>query len=284
MAPPQPFILVPLYIYPTATSWQPLLDAAAAHPELAFKVVVNPANGPGSSELPDANYLAGLAALAALSNVQVLGYVHCSWGQRERAAVEQDVLVYAGWASRSVAAGGAPLRVDGIFLDEAPADAGQVGAMAATARFIRGRLDVRPAATVIYNPGMVVHAAFYQAADHVVVFENFTAELGARHVQAALEKLTPELRRKSVVLVHSCGTHEQQLRLSERVLVEYGFPGQLITTDAGYTAWCGHWEGYWRGFAAVAARWEDEQSRHRKPGAGDSNEAPGVPPNEEVRR
>lgn len=263
MAPPRPFILVPLYIYPTSTSWQPLLTAAAAYPSLAFKVVVNPANGPGTSELPDANYLAGLRALAALSNVQILGYVHCSWGQRARASVEQDVLVYATWAAHSRAAD-CPVRVDGIFLDEAPADVAQVAPMAALARFVRDHLPESPEggqATVVYNPGIAVHAAFFQAADFVVVFENFAAELAAPHVQEALRVLAPEIRYKGIVLAHSCGGRGAQLALCDAVLRKYGFPGQLVTTDAGYTAWCKHWDGYRRGFLDVVRRWEEEQRR-----------------------
>lgn len=95
--PKSPFILVPLYIYPTPVSWEPLFLAAKSFPDLDFLVIVNPGNGPGPDALPDANYLTALATLSALPNAKVIGYVHCSYGQRISAAIEKDILTYQGW-------------------------------------------------------------------------------------------------------------------------------------------------------------------------------------------
>ncbi|KAB5546971.1 Spherulation-specific family 4 [Coniochaeta sp. 2T2.1] len=238
MAELKPFIFVPLYIYPTETSWQPLLAAAAKHPQLFFKVVVNPKNGPGPEALPDANYVTGLRALASLANVCVLGYIHCSWGERDQAELENDIMVYAGWTVRSPG-----IRIDGIFIDESPANAALVGYVAATARFVR-KTFANPA-TVVYNPGVVVHVAFYQAADFIVIFENRASEWPSDFVQSNLSKLGPELRRKSIVIAHSCASQGLQLKLGRRLFQEYRIPGQLVTTQAGYASWCPYWESYW---------------------------------------
>lgn len=237
MAELKQFILIPLYIYPTPTSWQPLLAAAAQHPELSFKAVINPANGPGPDTLPDTNYITALKALASLANVQVLGYVHCSWGQREQAELERDIVVYAGWAAMSPG-----IRIDGIFIDESPANAELVGYVAAAARFVRSTFPT--AVTVVYNPGVVVHVAFYQAADFIVIFENCAKEWQSDFVQSTVNTLGPELRRKSIVVAHSCASNKQQLNLSRRFLHKYEIPGQLVTTQAGYTSWCPFWESY----------------------------------------
>jgi hypothetical protein len=35
-------IVIPLYSYPTGSAWQPILDAAQAHPALQFLVILNP--------------------------------------------------------------------------------------------------------------------------------------------------------------------------------------------------------------------------------------------------
>lgn len=92
-----PFVLVPLYIYPTPTSWEPLFLAAKSCPDLDFIVVVNPGNGPGPGPLPDENYLNALGRLSTLSNAKVLGYVHCSYGERAAAPIENDISTYQGW-------------------------------------------------------------------------------------------------------------------------------------------------------------------------------------------
>lgn len=101
----RPFILVPLYIYPSPEAWAPLYRSAEAHPELDLYVVVNPSNGPGDGVLPDANYAEALARLTALQNVKVLGYVHCTYGQRPAEAIVEDVERYRGWEGESIKAG-----------------------------------------------------------------------------------------------------------------------------------------------------------------------------------
>lgn len=93
----RPFILLPLYIYPTPTAWEPLYLAAASHPGLDFFVVVNPGNGPGPGSLPDANYIEALTRLTALTNVKVIGYVHCSYGKRLLEDIVAEVNAYRKW-------------------------------------------------------------------------------------------------------------------------------------------------------------------------------------------
>lgn len=97
----KPFVLVPLYIYPFPTAWDPLYVAAGSHPELDFLVVVNPNSGPGADILPDANYIEALARLTAAPNVKVIGYVHCSYGKRLLDELVAEVSAYRGWAHAS---------------------------------------------------------------------------------------------------------------------------------------------------------------------------------------
>lgn len=95
--PARPFVLLPLYIYPAPGAWRPLWEAADAHPELDFWVVVNPANGPGEGPLPDANYVEALARMTARANVRVIGYVHCSYGARVTEDIVADIEAYGRW-------------------------------------------------------------------------------------------------------------------------------------------------------------------------------------------
>lgn len=97
----KPFVLVPLYIYPFPTAWEPLYVAVDSHPELDFLVVVNPNSGPGPDILPDANYIEALARLTAAPNVKVIGYVHCSYGKRLLDELVVEVSAYRGWTHAS---------------------------------------------------------------------------------------------------------------------------------------------------------------------------------------
>lgn len=104
-------ILIPLYIYPSFSSshessgWAPLFRALTTaltkNPSLEFLVVINPGNGPGPDyPIPNADYRAALSKLSDTTqypNVKVIGYVHCSYGQREVQEVERDVKAYLGW-------------------------------------------------------------------------------------------------------------------------------------------------------------------------------------------
>nr|CAD70542.1 hypothetical protein [Neurospora crassa] len=104
-------ILIPLYIYPSFSSshessgWAPLFRALTTaltkNPSLEFLVVINPGNGPGPDyPIPNADYRAALSKLSDTTqypNVKVIGYVHCSYGQREVEEVERDVKAYLGW-------------------------------------------------------------------------------------------------------------------------------------------------------------------------------------------
>lgn len=80
-----------------------------------FTVIVNPDDGPGSNDLPDANYVTAIKTLNASPNVQVIGYVHTSYATRAAEQVIADVVRYASWPLNSPG-----LHVDGIFFDEAP--------------------------------------------------------------------------------------------------------------------------------------------------------------------
>ncbi|KUI69384.1 Spherulin-4 [Cytospora mali] len=146
----KPFILLPLYIYPTPTAWDPLYSAAASHPELDFLVVVNPGNGPGPGVLPDVNYIEALAKLTGLQNVRVIGYVHCSYGNRLLEEIMADVSVYRGWTEASAQRGdGKTIVVDGIFIDEVPS----------STEFVQYLATLSSAAKIILNQNPAVEVA-----------------------------------------------------------------------------------------------------------------------------
>lgn len=97
-------VAVPLYTYPTDSSWSSVIQAKQAYPNVPFIAVINPNSGPGASS--DSNYVTGIKNLQA-AGIEVLGYVYTSYSSRSTSSVEADVNTYNSW-----------YHVNGIFFDE----------------------------------------------------------------------------------------------------------------------------------------------------------------------
>ncbi|KAK3331854.1 Spherulation-specific family 4 [Cercophora scortea] len=247
----QPFIIVPLYIYPAATAWDPLFLAVCSHPSLDFLIIINPANGPGACSTPDDNYIAALERLSLLPNTKIIGYVYCSYGERPSTEVVQDIETYHTWEIQ-----GPSLRVDGIFFDEAPVSSEHVSYMSdMTSVARRTRLSASEQnslvpAIIIYNPGVFADQAFYHSADYIVVFENRLEAWNSSYVRQNMETLPPELLARSVAIAHSAEDLGVQLRFGEHATLHVGLAGHFATAVSDYTEWCCNWGDY--------VRWADE--------------------------
>lgn len=77
--------------------------------------MINPASGPGSTTLPDSNWIREITKLNSYKNVQNIGYVACTYGKRPLDDVLQDINHYEQWAS-----GDPELKIQGVFIDEVP--------------------------------------------------------------------------------------------------------------------------------------------------------------------
>lgn len=261
---PRPLVvLVPLYIYPLEGAWEPLLQAAKAHPEVQFLAVINPGNGPGPTPRPDASYQSGLRRLqAAAANVSLLGYVHCTYGQRSVEVIEAEIETYARWAVESEDGDG--VTVDGIFFDEVPTDEDSLAIInevaQSTSRIWRsyrhqGRRDD---AIRVFNPGVVPHPAYFDAAEYVVCFEqseqHWNLDSSVRETLAAMQ---PAHRQKSIAIVHSCAGGQRAddgaVELVRQVRAQ-GFAGVYATHQmgGGFNTWPLSWERLCVEVAAVA--------------------------------
>jgi len=103
--------IVPLYTYPTDSSWAAVITAKTAHPTVPVMAIVNPSNGPAARV--DSAYTTGIGKLVA-AGVKVLGYVYTSYAARPTADVEADI---DRWRSFYP-------QVSGIFFDEQTNTAG----------------------------------------------------------------------------------------------------------------------------------------------------------------
>jgi hypothetical protein len=81
---------------------------------------VNPNSGPGSSPYPSDDYVSQIQKLNTFPNVQILGYVHTSYAQRDIQSVLTDVSTYSGWAKGNANANMPGFAMSGIFVDEVP--------------------------------------------------------------------------------------------------------------------------------------------------------------------
>ncbi|KAJ5650532.1 Spherulation-specific family 4 [Penicillium longicatenatum] len=170
-ASPSTSILLPLYIWPTDnTTWAPVYEAAAGHPDIEFKVIVNPDSGPGDTTYPEAAYIAGIAQLNSYDNVVVLGYIPTEYGTRSASDVESDISTYSGWSAYTAK----NITVSGIFFDEAPRtdDTSLISYMTEVADNARSsNLDF-----IVFNPGTKLEEGavngYFDAADLIVEFEN----------------------------------------------------------------------------------------------------------------
>lgn len=77
--------------------------------------MVNPANGPGSGAVPDANYTREITRLNTFSNIRTIGYVAVDYGRKPIQNAFADIAKYASWTSQNER-----LSMQGIFLDESP--------------------------------------------------------------------------------------------------------------------------------------------------------------------
>ncbi|SPO04383.1 uncharacterized protein DNG_07068 [Cephalotrichum gorgonifer] len=226
-------ILIPLYIYPTAGSWNPLLSAAQGYPSVNFTVIINPNNGPGTTTLPDANYMEALRSITRYPNVDILGYVASTYGARDIADIEADIATYSGW--------GDEISLQGIFIDEAPSGIEYGDFMSDITLNIRETwaetLDMD--ATVVYNPGVVIDQTLYSNADLIVAFEGAEADRWA-FMEHGLANLDSENGKKTAVIVHTFNGTSEDLEKLVREVIESNV-GSLFVTDRLYSEWPGVW-------------------------------------------
>jgi len=146
-------VLVPLYVYPGA-AW----DTVAAGASSVFTVaIINPNSGPASS--PDSSYVTYMQKLHD-AGVDMVGYVHTSYGARAIADVQADINTYATQY---------PL-LKGIFLDEGSPDASMLSYYTSLYDYIT---SMPGWSYDIINPGVVPDAGYLTASTMIVSFENY---------------------------------------------------------------------------------------------------------------
>ncbi|KAF7548000.1 hypothetical protein G7Z17_g7344 [Cylindrodendrum hubeiense] len=165
-------VLLPLYVYPSAewkdnaANWKPVFEAAKAHPDIDWTVVVNPNNGPGLSGKPaddDENFVSGVSQLNAIANVNNVGYVRTNYAKAPMDELKANITNYANWASYSAA----DISIHGIFFDESEADFDYLNE---AITFARAAFDT--SITTVCNFGVKAAEEYYGICDIVIAFES----------------------------------------------------------------------------------------------------------------
>lgn len=149
-------LLVPLYVYPGAS-------VAASASSVGTVAIINPNSGPAPS--PDSSYLSYMQKLNN-AKVELVGYVHTSYGSRNAAEVKAEIDTYATKYP----------NLKGIFLDEASTAKNMVSYYTSLHNYILAK----PGWTHnIINPGIVPDAGYVNASTQIVTFEDYGTDVAA---------------------------------------------------------------------------------------------------------
>ncbi|KEQ96512.1 hypothetical protein AUEXF2481DRAFT_87898 [Aureobasidium subglaciale EXF-2481] len=224
-------VALPLYMYPSVGTWQPLYDALSNNPQVTFDVIVNPNNGPGGS-LPDSNYIANITMINAHPNVNILGYVHTSYGSRDLSDIASDIDTYQSWSTYT----NSNISLGGIFVDETPASLDNYDYMANI--FDKVKSTMTNGNLVWTNPGVPVDASFYNIADMINAYENsydhWMNQGGNSSIPAAV-------RSKSTVLLHSYPSNTDTMASDVDGLVDASYLGALLIVNDQYSSFDSMW-------------------------------------------
>jgi hypothetical protein len=237
------YITFPLYIGPSPSAWAPLYSAVASNPRLLFQLIINPNSGPGSGQYPSSAYITAISKLRTYSNVQLIGYVHVSYCNRNITLVESDVSTYAGWSKFT----GANIHLDGIFFDETPEsytafDFSYLTNVTTYARaaFGGGHLNL--------NPGTLCDSRYFALVDTINVFES---PYSAFNTKTTINSIPAAERSKSTVMIYSFSGNTNQQASLVTSIASSGVSGMYITTTGGYSSFSKYWTQFVSDVAAT---------------------------------
>ena len=148
-------IAIPLYTYPTDSSWSAVIHAKQAYPNVPFIAIINPSSGPGTSQ--DSNYVQGIKNLQA-AGIKVLGYVDTAYGGDSVSSVESNVNLYHQWYG-----------VNGIFFDDMSNQAAYETYYSTLTSYVHSLI---PGSTTLGNPGTSVPTGFIGTMDVLCIYES----------------------------------------------------------------------------------------------------------------
>ena len=147
-------LIVPLYTYPTDSSWQTLIQQKLANPNVPVAAIVNPSSGPGSGQ--DPNFVSGINSLRS-AGITVLGYVATGYGSNSISSVEAQINDYKQW-----------YNVNGILFDEMSSTPGYETYYSTLSSYAYSL----GFSWTVGNPGAPVPSSFIGTVGTFVIYEN----------------------------------------------------------------------------------------------------------------
>jgi hypothetical protein len=147
-----------LYVYP-GSAWDQVV--AAANSGVKIIAIINPNSGPSSSG-PDSAYKTYMTKLAN-AGVEMVGYVHTTYGTRSITDVQNEINTYATKYP----------GVTGIFLDEASASSKDLTYYTQVNNNILSKGFVHS----ILNPGTQPDQGYLAISTNIVIFEDYGSNL-----------------------------------------------------------------------------------------------------------
>lgn len=175
--------LIPLYVYPfwwqSGNDWYRACESINAA-NGGSTVIMNPANGPGSSRSSD--YDNAIDHCHDLGH-HVIGYVDTNYATIPLATVKSQIDSYYSWYATQ--ATGIDGRIDGIFLDQMSNEASTATYYHEIYTYIKAKSTTHR--DVVGNPGAAATTGWQlatatQAADSIVIFEGPPTDPSGQHL------------------------------------------------------------------------------------------------------
>jgi hypothetical protein len=152
-------VLVPLYVYPGA-DWDTVVSAARTGVKII--AIINPNSGPDPSG-PDSTYVSYMTKLTN-AGVDMVGYVHTTYGDRAASDVYADIDTYASKYT----------GLKGIFIDEASAASSELPYYQGVYNHITSKSGY---VNAILNPGTQPDQGYLAVSTNLVIFEDVASNL-----------------------------------------------------------------------------------------------------------
>ncbi|RMZ78641.1 hypothetical protein DV738_g3717, partial [Chaetothyriales sp. CBS 135597] len=210
------------------------------------KLIINPEDGPGSSDEPPEDYVVALKNLSTYDNVRLVGYVRTQWAERDITEVQREVQVYSDWSKiNGSASGTGPLTMDGIFFDEAPSvySTQTHEYLQQINRAVKDASGLGGNRTIVHNPGTPPDPRFDDLdTDIIVAFEQSSDYFHSSKSNITALSLD---RSHYAFVVHSAPTKNSKLQnlvatMSQRA--QYLYATELKTNY--YESFSGDWNTF----------------------------------------
>jgi Spherulation-specific family 4 len=151
---PSTGVIVPLYAYPTDSTWATLIQEKQAHPGVPVVAIINPTRF-GTGRYYDPNFASGVMSLQA-AGITVVGYVATNYCARYVGWVETNIDRYKSWYA-----------VNGMFFDEMPI----YGGCEAYYSTLSGYAYSLGMSLTVGNPGATIDTSYIGTVNMLVVYE-----------------------------------------------------------------------------------------------------------------